>query len=478
MQMSDSNVTLALFGDCATHMAGAKYKHTRAVGLTNWLSIVSPSTENFRRLTREKLDETSLNGYEKRICFLDSNKNFLEYLLEEKADYLILDCNDCRKQLIFDAEAPEGIHACITDNCYMPEFKKCVKTMFGTRGGNKYLPSTDIERAEYDKAIEIICSRIKQVYKPEQIILNKHYYAEGYIDETGFHRYIRDLFDENDKTLELIKYVESVVEKYLEGCHVINFPDNVLGASEHIFGICSLHYHSSYYDYVRESLEVIFQGLQEEKILLNLLRYNYSMQFKLMKMERLAEIRGKVMEKEIDNIVSLGNWTNSPVASEKNARFLQEQNDICEYLDVLYMLRDKITILLAVRDTSGCYSDSIVLKKLKKLGFRNFPARVWWMYAGIIFKGTTLIDCTSDEAEKPVEVVQQIGNSKIRLQSKAFHQGNQAVIEIDGKDYSQNRRGFNIVVCSACDGQVLDSVSYDSHVMDYFSRSKKNLEVE
>ena len=131
--MCDESITVALFGDCSTHMAAENYKHTRAVGLTNWLSIVSPSTKNFIKLTQEKLNKTSLTNYGKRICYLNSNKKILEYLLEEKADYLIIDCNDCRKQLIYDDD--NEVQGVITDNWFMPEFRECLEIMFGTRGG-------------------------------------------------------------------------------------------------------------------------------------------------------------------------------------------------------------------------------------------------------------------------------------------------------------------------------------------------------
>ena len=220
-------LTVALFGGCATHMAGEKYRHTRAVGLTNWLSIISPTTENFKQLTKEKLEETSMRGYFKRICLLNSNKKFLDYLLEEKADFLILDANDCRKQLVLDKSAPEGTRVCITDNRCMPDFDKCMSFMFASEEGYEYVPGTSIDRAEYEHAVEVICGEIKKVYRPEQIILNKHYYAESYIDDRGIHKYVRLLPDETDKALELIKYIESLLEKHLAGCHIIDFPDDV-----------------------------------------------------------------------------------------------------------------------------------------------------------------------------------------------------------------------------------------------------------
>ena len=464
------DLTVALFGGCATHMAGEKYRHTRAVGLTNWLSIISPTTENFKQLTKEKLEETSMRGYFKRICLLNSNKKFLDYLLEEKADFLILDANDCRKQLVLDKSAPEGTRACIMDNRCMPDFDKCMSFMFASGEGYEYVPGTSIDRAEYEHAVEVICGEIKKVYRPEQIILNKHYYAESYIDDRGIHKYVRLLPDETDKALELIKYIESLLEKHLAGCHIIDFPDDVLGDPNHRFGLCSMHYHPMYYEYAQEALEVIFRGAAEERFMLKQLRCSYSMRFKLMKMEKLAETRNKIMERETDNIACLGSWGNSPDRSEDLTMILRSQESICEYLDALYMLRDKIIVFMAVRDTPGFYEDSIILRKLKRLGFTDFQNKLWWMYAGIIFRGMSLINRAADAPEMSVEVEQLLGGMTIYLVSKSWRAGDQAVIEVNGSNWAPNRRGINLVVCCAADGKIVDRVSYDSHLMDFFSR--------
>ena len=466
----NGNVTIALFGDCATHMAGEVYKHTRAVGLTNWLSIISPATENFRRLTQEKLEETELSDYYKRICFLNSNKNFLEYLLGEKADYLILDANDCRKQLIFD----EGNHnggACITDNRFMPDFGKCIDFMFGNRGGIRYVPSTSINRSEYRRAVEYVCREIKKVYNTGQIIINKHYYADAYIDNTGIHRFVRFLADENDETLALIKYIESLLEEELQGCHIIESPDIILGAAEHRFGIYPLHYNELYYEYVREALDVIFRGAPEESFMLKQLQNNYSMRFKVMMLEAQLGQSGKYFEREIDNIVKIGASEIFPAKAEDISEILHNQDDICGYLDVLYMLRDKIIIFLAVKDTPGFYVNGIILEKLKRLGFTNFPTKLWWMYVGVIFKGVALINQPADGPERPIEIVQFMGSTKVLMRSKSFRAGNEALIEMNGQNYCKNRRGINLVICNAFDGKIVDSVSYDSHVMDFFSRN-------
>ncbi|MBR3458400.1 MAG: hypothetical protein IKH16_09670, partial [Selenomonadaceae bacterium] len=150
--MEKTDRTIALFGDCVTHMVGLPYRHTRAVGLTNWLSIVSPMTEHFSRLDMGQLEPLTLNNYEKRICLLNANKKFLEFLLEEKADFLVLDCMDCRKGILLDSPDAQGKAACITSNDYMRDFGKTLKIMFGEAGRYRYVPATEIDRASYAEA--------------------------------------------------------------------------------------------------------------------------------------------------------------------------------------------------------------------------------------------------------------------------------------------------------------------------------------
>ena len=268
-------------------------------------------------------------------------------------------------------------------------------------GGDKRIQCTDIELKKYEQAVEIICTAIRKIYEPNHIILNKHYYAQSYIDDKGMHRYVRDLFDENenDKTLQLIKYIESLVKKQLEGLHIIEFPDDVLGDAKHRFGICSLHYHPMYYDYVREALRIIFHGNSDKKSCLKQLRYNYSMRFAMLKLEMLAEIKNRILERELYAIVCIGKWNVQDYGRENICRILVQQEDVSSYFDVLYMMRDSIIVLMATKDTSGFYGNSLALHKLKRLGFKNFPSKVWYMYAGIVFRGVALIDLPSEQIE-------------------------------------------------------------------------------
>lgn len=91
------SIKFAIFGDCGSQGIVDDRKHTRAVGFVNWYSLLSKSIEG------EDIDKyvgnITMSQYNIRNLKLDLRKEALDYLLEEKAQYLLIDPNDCRMQL-------------------------------------------------------------------------------------------------------------------------------------------------------------------------------------------------------------------------------------------------------------------------------------------------------------------------------------------------------------------------------------------
>lgn len=91
------NVKVAIFGDCGSQGIVDDRRHTRAVGFINWYSLLS------KPILEDDIDKyvnnIEMSQYNIRNLKLDLRKDALDYLLEEKADYLLIDSNDCRMQL-------------------------------------------------------------------------------------------------------------------------------------------------------------------------------------------------------------------------------------------------------------------------------------------------------------------------------------------------------------------------------------------
>lgn len=162
---------------------------------------------------------------------------------------------------------------------------------------------------------------------------------------------------------------------------------------------------------------------------------------------------------------------------EEINRRLLETEDISEYLDILYEIKDRVTIVMAIRDTPGSCMPEPILKKIKGLGFGKFSKELWRMYVGLLQHGTSILDYSANAPEEKIEVDVNAESMKIHLISAAWRNGNRASIVINKIDYACNRRGVNIVVYDDETDTPIDSIYYDSHEKNSrFSRGKKILD--
>jgi murB family protein len=150
--------------------------------------------------------------------------------------------------------------------------------------------------------------------------------------------------------------------------------------------------------------------------------------------------------------------------------------EINAYLDMLYKIKNDVTIVISVKDTPGSCMPESVLDKIRKLGFSKFSKDLWKMYTGVLHNGNSILDYEAREEEK-IEVDIEVENMSMHLISAPWRNGNRASIVINRIDYACNRRGVNIVVYDAKSDMPIDSVYYDSHGKNgYFSREKKIFE--
>ena len=459
-------IKFAIFGDCVSQGIVRDRKHTRAMGLMNWISIISDAVTN--NMVLKAADEIQVTAYERRNLKMDLNKTALTYLLEEKADFLILDPNDCRMQLAVSTKESHD--------------EKSVYTI-STSGGELYNKTKDdclysiqnpqdIPIQEYVNAVKIICSKIKEVYKTTEIIVHIHKFVDEYIDDDRIIPYKNEKYPTRNKACQAIldKIYEVLLEQ-LEGCHVIEFPDNVLGDSKHRFGLCGLHYHALYDEYGKTAIQIVCEKHSDEKLLLTALRDKYSLKFLLLRMEIENKHRFRVLEARLDNLV---NAVGYGVEKAKLKDIFQHIKEAKAYFDAINLYKHDIGVLIAVRDTPGFIYSSNNHQYINKLGFENYPEKLWYTYCGFMIKGVVVTDVASDVAEVPT-IWEGVSYSHfIHLESHSWRKLNQSKILLDGIEYSSNGRGANIVIIDAETFEVIDSVVYDTHEpQDYFRRIKK-----
>ena len=200
---------------------------------------------------------TEDSDFRKRCAVLDINKSALDYVFSQNSDYIIVDFLDARLPML-----KYGNHLITISNC-IRNARNILDARFELSSYEEISPF-DFTGEQWEETVIKICDIIKKHYSPEQVILNKHFGVENYIKNGSILPYT--------KYLDFIKTFNSLVEKLfkiaesrLPGCHIIDFPRNVLGDGNHQWGLYPLHYYQLYYSYGAKALKVIIQNCSHEE---------------------------------------------------------------------------------------------------------------------------------------------------------------------------------------------------------------------
>lgn len=474
MNLNDKEYpSISIWGDCCIHQACHDIPHEIAFGLVSWLSVASCPSQNFLKITKEQIKKSPFSDYRKKVYYNDFTKQTLDYIFSKKTDYLIIDCNDCRKNLIVDKSEDE--FSVITS--FGSDTKFFLDEIFVDKSLFVEVKPYDLDFALFEKGVNCICDQILKNYSPNQIIYVVHKSVKDYFDNSSNNKfgffpytlYLRGQTSLNERLRQLLERIENLIFKRLQGMHIIYFPENVIGVSNHVFGLYPLHYHEFYYEYLNKALKLVFQKSEQERILLDQLLDFYSLKFKLLRTE-LENIffKRQILEKlefYQDNI---------KLYNIDTFDYLLNTNIFLNYLDYLYLFRHKIIILIAVKDTFGFYTDCVERQKIKKIGFVNYPKKLQHVYLGVSVNGYIVLDMSGGIGtnQEILEYNFTFNGLNIFLHSSPYIKNNQSKIIVNDIDYSLNERGINIVVLDSEHLNVIDSVSYDSHLCQYFNRKK------
>lgn len=324
----------------------------------------------------------------------------------------------------------------------------------------------------HEEIVETVCERIKEVYAPEEIIVHKHFFARQYTEGEKLYTYLRISPVLSDKVEQILSRLYDKIIELLPGCHVIDFPENVLGDKLHCLGCMPLHYHKLYYEYGEKALQIIFEKHGDEEFLLSQLCDMYSMKFRLLRLEIEMKSRQNLNNSRFENMIYALHCIRTDETDHLYER-LKKCTDITSYLDLLWMLRDRIVVFVAVKDTPGGRMPVQILESFRRYGFTRYLTKLWYMYNGIVYKGDILVNKVGEVAEQAVQTSICLGEETVVLGSFSYRKGNSAQIIIDEIDYAVNSRGINLVVYDPQTKGVIDSVCYDSFdIQDQFLRKK------
>ncbi len=143
---------------------------------------------------------------------------------------------------------------------------------------------------------------------------------------------------------------------------------------------------------------------------------------------------------------------------------LRRITEIDAYLDKLQEYKNDILILLTVKDSPGRLMPDQTLKRVRSLGCRNFKNELWYTYIGILYLGEVKADLCGSNPDDPSYIELVVGNGiVIKAKSASWNGENINFAEINGKNYTGDFRGLNIVTYDVRRRRVIDSVGYDAH---------------
>ncbi len=151
------------------------------------------------------------------------------------------------------------------------------------------------------------------------------------------------------------------------------------------------------------------------------------------------------------------------VETPKQNNVYSDCNNIHEYLDLLCNYKNDLNIFIAVKDTPGLELNEKTAEKLMALGLKeSLKDKHWHSYIAAIGRGNVLCELINTEG-KEINYEGTVDAVSVKLKSSSYNNGNIGSIVINGKEYSEQSRGLNIVVTDAATGAKLDSVCFDTH---------------
>ena len=144
---------------------------------------------------------------------------------------------------------------------------------------------------------------------------------------------------------------------------------------------------------------------------------------------------------------------------------LSDKTDIIDYLDSLKQQLSGKLVVVAVKDTPGLNLDSFIAHKLMDvLGLEtDLEGKHSHSFVAVVNDGELVFEALGKSLE-PALFYEKVDGHSLNISSRVYKNGNEAAILIDGKNYSVNHRGLNIVVFDKETNTLTDSVCFDTHL--------------
>ena len=146
-----------------------------------------------------------------------------------------------------------------------------------------------------------------------------------------------------------------------------------------------------------------------------------------------------------------------------NGRLFNTVSDVSQYLEMLRQYMNELIVAIAVRDTPGFELNEKIDSLLHDIGCKtSLVDKHWQSYVFVMDGGNVISEVISNNQER-VAYTGTIQGKSYKVVSRSYNKGDVAAIQIDGAEYSENRRGLNIVLVDKNLNEVIDTVVFDTH---------------
>ncbi len=148
-----------------------------------------------------------------------------------------------------------------------------------------------------------------------------------------------------------------------------------------------------------------------------------------------------------------------------------------DYLQRLAAHKEKYCIIISVQDDAASEWNNHLEACINELGLKgNFCSNIQNSYVAVVDEGDVLFE---KWAESPIvfnTIIDEIYN--ISAFSSGFSYGSTSSITVNSENYSLNNRGLNIVILDKKNGEVVSSVSIDTHDNSLWFNEKKTYSLQ
>jgi hypothetical protein len=179
--------------------------------------------------------------------------------------------------------------------------------------------------------------------------------------------------------------------------------------------------------------------------------------------EKFTRLLGEHLIQYYPSLIDKWNSDSEYFYTLKERYYLRNLYDIHEYLNMLD--QPNYLVLISAKDEASAKFDDFA-ENYQNLGFSGIlRGKFRYSYIGVLDSREVLYEKVADDELSALEYSFSLNELEIKIVSRGYYVKNTtplSSITINGKEYSQNRIGLNIVVYDKTDKRIVDSVNFDT----------------